>query len=616
MGCGSRSPGDDSAILVRPGQSLQGVVDSAPAYSTIIIPRGTWTENLRLEKPVVLRGQGPEATIIQAGRAGPPVLWVGKEAKVRVEGLTIKGGRGGHVGPEMSSAGVFVAEQAVLQLREVKITQNAASGVFASDSAELYLEGTEIFGNTRYGVELIGEARAQLKETRVFQNGMGGIWVSHGSVLEAEGLVIAGNPNLGLWARDEAKVKLWASEARENQGPGLRCQDRAAVTLLASRIHGNEGVGVEVLGNAVLHAYGTSFQNNWDGLQIKGGTVELQGCLVLQNRWDGINARGSSFVKVEKTELSGGQGSGVASSDRAVVRLAHCVIGDFLAAGVSGFSSVPIRGEANRIEGNGVALLGNVQPELREKKAASALEFLSFPHPDFPDLQSAVDALLPGGVLEVQAGSYVAGVTVDKSLEIRAKGEVVFRGVGSTAPVFSLVAGASFKLVGGKITGGSEGLAMGAQAAAELSDCAILENLAGIKLWQDARLQATKVSVAKHPQGGIWLWDESQATLSEMDVRENEMCGIGAGGRSFLRLSRSFIAGNGWLGGVLLREFARAELWDNVFSENKGYGLVVESSACVGSGPGFWGEVSGGRNAFVGNYKGAVCPGEFIFLAH
>lgn len=615
LGCGSRSSGDGNAILVKPGQSLQAVIDSAPAHSTIIISRGTWTENLRLEKSITLRGQGPEATIIQAARAGPPVLWVGKNAQVTVEGLTLKGGRGGYVGPEMSSAGVFVAEEAVLHLRQARIIQNAASGVFARDLADLRLEKVEISENTRYGVELIGEAQAQLKETQVFQNGMGGIWISQEAFLEAEGLVIKANPHLGLWARDAAKVKLWNSEVRENSDPGLRCQDKSEVTLLASQILGNDGVGVEVLSDALLSAYGTVFQNNWDGLQVRGGTVELQGCFIWQNRWDGINARGNAFVKLERTEISGGQGAGVATSERAAVKLVHCVIKDFLAAGVSGFSAVPVTGEANKIEGNGVPLLGNVQSELREKKAIPVWEFLSFPHPNFPDLQSAIDALLPGGVLEVQPGSYTAGVTVDKPLEIRAKGDVVFKGIGSTAPVFSLVAGASLKLEGGKITGGSEGLAMGARSAAELSDCVILENLAGIKLWQDARLTATRVSVSKHSQGGIWLWDESQATLKEMDIRENEMCGIGVGGRSFLQLSQSSIIGNGWLGGVLLRESARVELWDNTFSGNKGYGLAVESSACVGSGPGFWGKVVGGRNTFLGNYKGAVCPAEFIFLA-
>jgi len=600
--------------LVKPGQSVQAAIDSAPAGSTVVLPRGTWTENLRIEKALVVRGQGPEATVIQAERAGPPVLWVGRDAQVTVEGLTIKGGRGGHISPELSSAGVFLADQAVLNLRQVKIIQNAASGVFVSGEASLSAEEVEIAQNMRYGVELMAQARARFEKAKILQNSMGGVWLSSASVLELENSVVTENSGLGLWARDGAKVRLWATEVRANQGPGIRGQDGAEVMLLGSQVLRHPEVGVEILGKAVLRAYGTIFQGNWHGLEIKGGVAELQGCSIVSNRWDGLDARGSSSVFLERTEISGGQGSGVASSQTAKVVLIRCVIQGFLAAGVSGFSTVPVTGEENELGGNGVALLGNVEPKLRKKKVPQALAFLSFPDPDYPDLQSAVDAILPGGVLELQPGTYAAGVTVDKPLEIRAKGEVILRGISSTAPVLSGVAGADLRLFGLRITGGSEGIALGADAVARLSNCAVFENAAGIKLWQNARLFAEGVDIYRHPQGGIWLWDETKAELSAVAVHDNEMCGIGVGGRSFLRLERSSITENGWLGGVLLREAGHVELWDNVFSGNKGYGLAVGSPGCVGSGPGFWGKILGGRNEFSGNYKGAVCPRDLIFL--
>lgn len=613
-GCGPRTSSDQNTILVKPGQSLQDVIDKAPEHSVLVLSRGTWAGNLRVDKSLVLRGQGWEATLIQADQAGPPVLWVGKEAQVVVEGVTIKGGRGGYQSPEMSSSGVFATDGATLQIREAKIVQNAASGVFASAQANVILERVEIGENARYGVEVVGEAHVQLKNVQIVQNGMGGLWVAKKGTVDAEGSVVAQNQALGLWVRDEARVKLWDSEVRENRGPGMRCQDSSKIALLASRILKNDDVGVEVLGSAALEAYGTIFQENWHGILVRGGNADLQGCLFTLNRWDGINARGNSRVVLERTHLSQGRGSGISATEGASLVLKGCTIQDFRVAGVSRFSRLPVTGENNIFDGNGVALLGNVRPEIREKKATSALRALSFPHPDFPDLQSAIDALLPGGVLEIQPGSYVAGITVDKPLEIRGQGEVVLKGVSDTAPVLSLVAEAALNLVGVKITGGSEGLALGAGAAAEVFDCEIFENGSGIKLWQDAKLHAARVTVARHEQGGIWLWDESQAFLEDLKILENEMCGIGASGRSFLGLYRSTVAGNGWLGGVLLREFARAEIRENTFSENRGYGIVAENPSCVGSGRGFWGEVEGSGNIFSGNYKGPVCPGELSFL--
>lgn len=614
LGCSPRSPPGQNIIAVKPGQSIQAVLDAAPPNSIILIPKGIWTENVRVEKPVTLRGEGKERTVLQAGVAGPPVLWAGKEAEITVENLTIRGGRGGYVHRDLSSAGIFLAEKATLTARSIRIVQNAASGVFAKDQATLVLENAEITENARYGLELLDEAKAMLIQSAIQQNGMGGAWVAEKSVLEAENSVFAENPGPTLWIRDSARLKLWATEVRETKGPGMRVQDEATALLLGSSLIKNQDVGAEVLGNATFIAYGTVFQGNWDGLSVRGGTVQLQGCHFNENRWNGISARGDSTVVAEKTHFFRGQGAALSSSDSAMVELRECTIQGFLGPGVSGFSRFPVIGGDNEFWENGVDLLGNVQPELRRKRATPGLDFLRFPSPDFPDLQTAVDAVLPGGILEILAGSYVAGLTVDKPLEIRAQDEVTLRGVSSNAPVLSLVAGAKLRLVGGRITGGSEGLTLGAGAEAELTRCLIEENTAGIKLWQDAHLAAKNVQILRHPQGGIWLWDESMAELVEVTVSQNEMCGIGAGGQSSLFLQRSEVAENGWLGGVLLQDFARAELLENKFSANKGFGVALGIRACIGSGWGFQGKVVGKGNKFSGNYKGPVCPADLSFL--
>lgn len=616
FGCGSRGPTPAAVVIeVKPGQSLQAVVEAAPAGAVIQLGRGTWAENLRLEKNVTIRGAGPENTVLQGGRPGLAVLWIGGEAQVQVEGLSIRAGRGGHVSPEISSAGVFVAQKAAVELRRVRITGNAASGIFVRDEATAVVNAAEIVENERYGVEMVGKSRVQLADCRIFQNGMGGLWVVEKAHLEGENVTVAGNKGPGLWVRDEGVVRWWDCEVRENHGPGLRLQDRAMARLLASRILRQQNAGAEVLANAVLLGYGTIFQENWYGLELKGGVVELEGCYVLSNRWDGINASGASRLSVRTSGVAGGQGSGIAASGRASVTLVANRIANFPGAGVLGFSRVPVEGEDNELEGNGVALFGNVRPALRRKKAQPSLHSLLFPDPRFPDLQSAVDALLPGGVLELMPGTYEAGITIDKALEIRARSPAVLRGTTASVPVLSLLAGASLRLVGLEVSGGAEGLALAADAAAELVDCSIWDNSTGIKLWHNSRLSAERLTVSRHAQGGIWLWDESAAVLRETTVQNNEVCGIGVGGRASLELHRSSLVENGWQGGVLLRDFAVVELWENVFRRNKGYGVAVQSSTCVGAGPGFFGVVRGGKNEFAENYKGPVCPAEFIFLA-
>lgn len=602
-------------ISLRPGQSIQAAIDAAEESAVLVLSAGTFQENLRIDKSLTIRGAGPQSTIIQAIRPGPPVIWIVGEAQVVVENLAVQAGRGGHVSVELSSAGLFVQDRACLTLRRAEISQNAASGIFAKDGAILILEDVNITENIRYGIELFGQAQARALSARIFANKSGGVWLAEGAFMEAEESAVFGNAGPGIWVRGQAKARLWRVEIRENRGPGVRGQDEAEVRALAARIAQNEEAGVTISDRAHFSAYGTFFEANWDGLELWGGSAFLQGCTVVGNRWDGIIGRGKATVTVQECQILAGQGAGVSALGQAEITLRHNEIRDFLGPGVSGFSKAAISGEGNDFFNTGVPLLGHVDPGLRRPKAQPSYQLLRFPNPEFADLQEAMDALLPGGVLELSAGQHSAGVTVDKILEIRGNGEAIIFG-SSGAPVFSLVRGAWLQLSGVHVTGGAEGLALAAGSKAELHECSIWENAVGLKLWQDAQLFAARVSIAYHSQGGIWVWDESSATLEEVTVFRNDVCGIGVGGQSSLVLGQSTVMENGWQGGVLLRDLAQVELWNNVFAENRGHGVAAASPACVGSGPGFFGKVVGGGNRFSGNYKGPVCPAELSFLGH
>jgi len=613
FGCSARRE-NPSAISLRPEDSLEEALARAPEGAILVLSSGTYQGNLRLEKSVTLRGAGPEATILRASSPGPPVVWVLGKAKVRLEGLRVEGGRGGFASPEFSSAGILVQDEAQLELQAVKIAQNMASGIFARDGAQLSLRDVEILENSRYGLEIYGGATVFAERTRIYGNKMGGVWAAGEGRVELEKSSVENNLGPGLWIRERAKARLWEAQIRENQGPGLSLRDSGEAQISASLVFGQREAGVLLSDGAILSAYGTIFEANWNGLELGGGRAYLEGCGLSRNRWDGIVARAGAQVRILRCRFLGGEGSGISASGQADVEVRESVFEGCTIAGISGFSRIPVRGEGNEFYRNGVALLGNVEGSLRQPKARPSRDFLSFPDPAFSDLQEAVDALFPGGVLVLSPGRYPAGVVVDKPLEIRGNGEAIL--VGSQgAPALALVRGAKLRLLGVHVTGGSEGLALGADSAAELRGCAFWENGAGIKLWQNARLDAFRLSVSYHPQGGIWLWDESQAVLEEVTLFQNELCGICAGGRSTLVLRKSTISENGWQGGLLLRDFAEVEVWENAFFRNRGHGVAVQSGNCVGSGPGFFGKILGGGNEFSENYKGPVCPADLIFLA-
>lgn len=606
LGCSSQEEvGEANAIVVSPNQSIQEVVERAPPGAVIHLPAGTWRENLYITKSLTLRGKNAKATVVVGQRPGQPVLRVSGEAMVNLSGMAIRGGHGGYGGPALSPAGVLVEGQAQVHLAGVEVAQNSGAGLAAQNEAQVEVVGSTISGNNRYGVEVWVQAQVVLRGTRVLQNKMGGVWVDEDGVFQAENTTIEENLGPGLWARGQSKVGLLQTEVRQSRGPGIHAQDTACVELRACRILDNQEHGVYLSGTSSLVAQDTAFHRNWYGLHLAGGQAVLDRCLISNNAWDGVRLRGRSSATITRTEIAQGQGSGVAVVDQARARLECNRITGFAVAGVYAFAASPVEGEGNVLEGNGAHILGWVVPLFREPVETARYEVLPFPHPDFPELQAAVDALLPGGILEIAGGNYVAAVAVDKPLEIRAAGDTILRGQGK-GPVISVVNGGKLRLSGVHITGGSTGLALNAGSSAELESCWLWENTVGLELWYDAQLTATRVSISHHPQGGIWAWHESRALLEEVTLYANETCGIGVGGSAYLRVLRSTFVENAGQAAVLLLDQAGVELYDNVFSGNEGYG--------VDAVPSFAGRVEGGSNVFEGNWRGDVRLAELSFL--
>src|SRR5581483_7102641 len=53
-------------VAVSPGGSIQTAIDSAPANALVLVPPGTYHENMIISKPVRLQGYGAWSTIIDA----------------------------------------------------------------------------------------------------------------------------------------------------------------------------------------------------------------------------------------------------------------------------------------------------------------------------------------------------------------------------------------------------------------------------------------------------------------------------------------------------------------------------------------------------------------------
>jgi parallel beta-helix repeat protein len=335
-----------------------------------------------------------------------------------------------------------------------------------------------------------------------------------------------------------------------------------------------------------------------EGLEVTGAEGECADWPICAS---GMLIQGTARAEITNSTISGNWWTGIVLRDSAQAEITNNLIRCNRGAGIASSSDGPVTGSKNRMQENGVDLVGNLPAGLRLPLVEATKQEIRLPDPAYPSLQHAVDALLPGGRLILARGAYAGGVTIEKDLTIEALEGAEARLEGGYA-VISLVGAARVKLTGLLLTGGrSYGLAGGATVQVEITGSTISEseNDDGIVLLGTARAKITGSTISENEDEGIGLRDSAQAEITTSTISDN-----GADG-------------------ILLLEKAILRLTESHLLRNQGYGVSAHLPGCVEDSQSalrFTGEVSGRGNTIPGpaepegNKKGAVCPAELAFL--
>ena len=136
-----------ATITVGPGGfdhlSIQEAIDAASPGDYVVVARGTYHENLVVDKPLVLQafGEGTDMPIIDAAGRGSAVTLIADG--VVLEGFILQNGGFGRAGIEVRSD--------ENQIRGNLITDNRWYGIFLEDAAGCVIEENVIWKN-KYGI--------------------------------------------------------------------------------------------------------------------------------------------------------------------------------------------------------------------------------------------------------------------------------------------------------------------------------------------------------------------------------------------------------------------------------------------------------------------------------
>ena len=238
-------------LHVQTGSSIQAAIDRAQPRAKIEVAKGTWRENLKIDKTIIIRGQGSQETTIIADQPGRPTLWIAPASapqtmSVTISNLTITGANG----------------TCTSEARNL-----CADGILAQGSATVIVNDCTIMANDRNGLYITDDARAIVSGS-VFTDNHTGIWLSSSANATITNTDLS-RSTYGIVITEDARATITYCTISENVKDGMIIADSAHVTLTANDITGNKRTGISV---DMSSCYSTT--RIFNGLIIgKGNTI-------------------------------------------------------------------------------------------------------------------------------------------------------------------------------------------------------------------------------------------------------------------------------------------------------------------------------------------------------
>lgn len=312
---------------------------------------------------------------------------------------------------------------------------------------------------------------------------------------------------------------------------------------------------------------------------------------------DGVQIKGRAKATISDCLISGHE-HGIKVLDSAQCSLNNNSIRNNAYYGLYVEASARADGEMNHFFGNGADLGGYAPPSIRKPVVPQTTRtHLAVPE-DYPTVQKAVDAVVPGGTITLDAGTYEGGTTIWKPIVLIGQGNglTIISGTGdsSTAEVekaisigVSIIAEAQdVTLEGVTIMNAACGLLI-SSSNVSLIKSQVLGTSTAIVIGHSALVKLTQTDVSSNGLG-IAVTDNAQLTIRASTISNNaDEGGIRIDGLAQASLTNSVISDN-WPWGIWIAEDFEdtpncpvVEVVGCTISNNRGYGIYTEASCDV-----------------------------------
>lgn len=228
--------------------SLQAAIDAAHDGDTVTIAPGVCRENLVITRNLTLEGAGSAKTILQGVKPGFPVVFIQSDSPITVtiERLTLADAPKASSEPQhgkecalfypelLCPSGVQVRGEARASISDVRVARNPWVGIYALDTAQVFVQNTEIIENG-WGVYVSPDASIELRGSRVERSRENGLEIWGSAFIERT--LVRANGRSGV--ESVGTVKIFESEIAQNRGSGVLLSGVSQTEIRANAVTEN-----------------------------------------------------------------------------------------------------------------------------------------------------------------------------------------------------------------------------------------------------------------------------------------------------------------------------------------------------------------------------------------
>ncbi|MEN8219600.1 MAG: right-handed parallel beta-helix repeat-containing protein [Pseudomonadota bacterium] len=301
-------------------KTISAAIKKAKAGNRVLVKPGIYQENLIIDKPLEIIGEGEVADIIIESKKSHCISMETDYALVR--GLSLRN----------RAKGCFAVyiPQGILTLENCDITSNALSCV-GIHGAEGIVSYCKIHNSKQGGVYVYENGTGRIENCQIFGNALAGITISKGSNPIVQHCKIHDGKDSGVLIWENGTGRIENCEIFGNAKAGIAIREEGNPVVQHCKIHHSKEAGVYVYENGTGRIENCQiFGNVLAGIAIReGSNPVIQHCKIHDGKQGSILVYKNGIGRIENCDIGGIQ---IREGSNPVVQ--HCKIHDSEESGV------------------------------------------------------------------------------------------------------------------------------------------------------------------------------------------------------------------------------------------------------------------------------------------